>query len=195
MTETVSKFHVKRAVYEEIFFAYPWLRSMFCIFVSGCCKAGSSLGWGAGVLGSPRRAGSQDLSQDSPEPGSQGHRDSPGHQSLPGNRDRLALGWALQGCKGLETSPAVASLGGGWWPWGLQWAPRVWAGCAKQGHSGPWCCTCFCGLSTEKVPSMCYKCIRRLPAFIDTLHFAFLHIMWQTYICLLKTVHITLWMW
>lgn len=106
-----------------------------------------------------------------------------------------ATGWALKGWRGLETRPAVHHWGGGWWLWGLQWAPRVWARCAKQGHSGPWCCTCFCGLSTKKVPSTCYKCIRRLPAFIDTLHFAFLLIMWQTYICLLKTVHVTLWMW
>ncbi|KAI1239409.1 hypothetical protein IHE44_0012530 [Lamprotornis superbus] len=70
-----------------------------------------------GVLGPPGTPGSQDLSQPSPEPGSQGHRDSPG----PGNRDRPGCthGWTVKGCRGLETSPAgITGLGadgpGGW---------------------------------------------------------------------------------
>lgn len=189
MTESVTKFHVGG---QSLWGNIPCMSLAkvhvlhFCISVLQ--RMAALWGWGVGLLGE------LDLSQHSPEPGSQGHRDSPG--PLPGNRDRPGWthGWTGKGCRGLETSPAVVSRG-----WGLM---ALWAGMRSEGvgrvcwartlaPSGHWCCICFCSWSTKKVPWTCSKCITRLLAFTDTLHFA----LFAYYVADLKTVHITLWIW
>lgn len=192
MIETVIKFHVRgQSLWGNVPCIYlakvPVLH--FCIRVlQGWQLSGNRV---QGVLGPPGRAGSQDLSHHSPEPGSWG------------TGTALVLGTGT-GQAGLMAGQCTGVGGwkpvllwhhwvGGWWPVGWN---EVW-GCAKQEHwylqgpdesvfvVGP------LGKYLERALNASGDCQHSL----TTLHFAFLHIMWRTYTCLLKTTHITLWMW